>query len=346
MAQYKVPQDVEAEDKLLGPFSFRQFVYLMIVAGSGALMFFLGRSSIVLAVIPAPIFFVFGALALPLRKDQPMETYLAAVIRFWFKPRKRMWEADGSESLIAITNPKVDEGPQLKEFGGQEAANRLSFLSQVVDTQGWSTRGVVNTTNLVDDVASDAITTPDILDDAGTLAQNFGQMINQSNEVNRQRVEGEMEQAVISQITTTPVTLQPVANYTQPPAATPMPPMYNTQPTVDGSLASNVRYSPYPESIRQSVIQPMDNQAPVPSAPVSDATAPPEPIVTPPTPVNTDDTQGSAAVDDDLPTDTSDDQSTNDDIPDIIENNDNEKGGDTEHGGKLSDDDEVVISLH
>ncbi|TAL14698.1 hypothetical protein EPN95_02230, partial [Patescibacteria group bacterium] len=32
MAQYKVPQDVEADDKLIGPFSFRQFVYLIIVA--------------------------------------------------------------------------------------------------------------------------------------------------------------------------------------------------------------------------------------------------------------------------------------------------------------------------
>ncbi len=32
MAVYKVPQDVEAEDKLLGPFSMRQFIYLIIAA--------------------------------------------------------------------------------------------------------------------------------------------------------------------------------------------------------------------------------------------------------------------------------------------------------------------------
>ena len=32
MARYTVPQDVEAEDKLIGPFSFRQFVYLIIAA--------------------------------------------------------------------------------------------------------------------------------------------------------------------------------------------------------------------------------------------------------------------------------------------------------------------------
>ena len=34
MAVYKVPQDVEADDKLIGPFSFRQFIYLLIVAGA------------------------------------------------------------------------------------------------------------------------------------------------------------------------------------------------------------------------------------------------------------------------------------------------------------------------
>jgi hypothetical protein len=32
MAVYKVPQDVEAEDKLIGPFSFRQFIYLIVAA--------------------------------------------------------------------------------------------------------------------------------------------------------------------------------------------------------------------------------------------------------------------------------------------------------------------------
>lgn len=39
MAVYKVPQDVEAEDKLLGPFSFKQFVFLMIAVAALALAF-------------------------------------------------------------------------------------------------------------------------------------------------------------------------------------------------------------------------------------------------------------------------------------------------------------------
>ncbi len=43
MASYKVPQDVEADDKLLGPFSFRQFIYLIIVAMAIALAWALSQ---------------------------------------------------------------------------------------------------------------------------------------------------------------------------------------------------------------------------------------------------------------------------------------------------------------
>ena len=92
MNDYKVPQDVEAEDKLLGPFSFRQFIYLIIVALAGLGAFALFQLFPPLVIIPVPIILFFGALALPIRKDQPMEIYLAAVLSFYLKPRKRLWQ--------------------------------------------------------------------------------------------------------------------------------------------------------------------------------------------------------------------------------------------------------------
>jgi len=194
MAEHKVPQDVEAEDKLLGPFSFRQFVYLLIAVGAGALMFFLGRLAIPLAIIPAPVFVLFGVLALPLRKDQPMEAYLAAMIRFYFTPHLRLWDPDGQESLIEISNPVVDDAPKTKEIGGDEAARRLSFLADVEDTQGWATRGAgapINTTNLNDDLAVAAIDAPDIMDDS--LSHSLDDMLNQSNQQVKQEALARMQ---------------------------------------------------------------------------------------------------------------------------------------------------------
>ena len=74
MATYKVPQDVEAEDRLLGPFTFRQFVYLLIAAIAGALAAALFQIFPLLAILPLPVIIFFLILALPLKKDQPMET--------------------------------------------------------------------------------------------------------------------------------------------------------------------------------------------------------------------------------------------------------------------------------
>ena len=51
MGVYKVPQDVEADDKLLGPFSFRQFIYLLVLTALIALAFALGRIFILIAFI-------------------------------------------------------------------------------------------------------------------------------------------------------------------------------------------------------------------------------------------------------------------------------------------------------
>ncbi|GHU07964.1 hypothetical protein FACS189431_3360 [Alphaproteobacteria bacterium] len=161
MGQYKVPQNVEAEDKILGPFSFRQFIYLLVAAAAGAGVWVLGMAFWPLALIPLPIMLAALALALPLRKDQPMETWLLAMIRFLFIPKKRLWSSDGSSPLIEIDATPVNDAPPLKDIRGQEASNRLSFLAQVLDTGGWSTLGetaapIVNS-NIDEDAAIKAV---------------------------------------------------------------------------------------------------------------------------------------------------------------------------------------------
>ena len=68
MAQYKVPQDVEADDKLLGPFSFRQFVYLLIAGGCIALAVAFFQIFPLLAIVPVLPALFFIILALPLKR--------------------------------------------------------------------------------------------------------------------------------------------------------------------------------------------------------------------------------------------------------------------------------------
>lgn len=194
MAEYKVPQDVEADDKLLGPFSFRQFIYLIVVAigiglGWGLYMLFPP-----LVIIPLPVVLFFGALALPLRKDQPMEIYLAAIMSFYLKPRKRFWTPDGIESLVEITAPRTIEAQRTKNLSQTEAEQRLSYLASLSDTRGWAVRNISQPdTAMNSDLYFEAQQTQDVLDENNTISQNLDYMINQTDARRKQEMINRMK---------------------------------------------------------------------------------------------------------------------------------------------------------
>lgn len=269
MAVYKVPQDVEAEDKLIGPFSFRQFIYL-IVAALGILMaWMLSRIFIGLIIIPLPIIVAFLALALPLRKDQPMETYLIAMIKFFFKPRRRIWDPEGTVSMVQITAARVAEGPQLKGFGGSEASQRLAYLAQVVDTQGWSTRGATSANdNLSDIFVAESSQVEDVLDQSSGVAQAFDQRITQTEDARLLAARQQMQAAAQAQVAPEPavVAAEPATN-TQPAPTQPAQPAAAEEPLPE------IHYDPYPSAMHQRVITPASQQ-PQPAA--QPAATPPE----------------------------------------------------------------------
>ena len=260
MSVYKVPQDVEAEDKLLGPFSFRQFVFLIIAVIGIAIAYGLSTILLPLAIIPVPIILFFGALALPLKKDQPMEVYLAAVISFMLKPKKRLWQPDGIERLVEVIAPKVEEKTYGNNYDQAEVQRRLSYLANLVDSQGWSIRGVNNpNSSMRADLFNEGQAANDILDENSTTAQNINHLINQSDVRRRQEVIQKMQTGQSA----TPPPVQP-SQSSQPDNPTPATPL---------------QMNPYP-TMRQSVLNPVSGR-PAANAPVQT-----QPTATPQTSVN------------------------------------------------------------
>ena len=198
MAVYKVPQDVEADDKLIGPFSFRQFIYLIVVAISMAGAWGLYQVFIPLVIVPIPIIIFFAALALPLRKDQPMETYLSAVVSFYFlKSRKRMWQPDGIDSFVTIIPPKDSEIILTKQFGEDEATRRLGYLADLVDSHGWSVRGEgvpTPDTSISTDLYYESQATGDMMDTNNAASQRLTQGLQQSSTAAHQNAMAQMQQ--------------------------------------------------------------------------------------------------------------------------------------------------------
>lgn len=193
MAQYKVPQDVEAEDKLLGPFTFRQFIYLLIAFALAGVAFLLFKIFPVLVIIPVPFIIFLMILALPLKKDQPMETYLAAVISYYTKPHKRLWEPGEPESTIVITAPKKVEENRTKNLNEEEASRRLSFLADIVDTEGYAIKGNV-TNQLSDEINAEASTVQDIFETPQSY--NISQTLQNNTDSRHDELVAQMRQAI------------------------------------------------------------------------------------------------------------------------------------------------------
>lgn len=192
MASYKVPQDVEADDKLLGPFSFRQFIYLMIVGGAIVLAVALFQVFPLLAIIPVPIAIFFAILALPLKKDQPMETYLAAIVSFYLKPNRRFWIPGQSESTILITAPKKVEENRVRDITQEEASHRLSFLANIVDTEGYAIKNA--NSPMRDEFYAEAYNTTDMFDHTGTT--RLSDLITKEQQEHHAEVVNQMRTAI------------------------------------------------------------------------------------------------------------------------------------------------------
>lgn len=142
MAQYKVLQDIEAEDKLLGPLSLRQFLYAVIAIALGFVAFRLLAVQPLLAIPflpPAALFFV---LAAPFGRDQPSEVWLLAKIRFFLKPRRRIWDQTGLQELVTVTAPKKIERQLTDGLSQTEVRSRLRALADTIDTRGWAVKGM------------------------------------------------------------------------------------------------------------------------------------------------------------------------------------------------------------
>ncbi len=264
MAQYKVPQDVEADDKLLGPFTFRQFIYLLVAAGFIALAWTLFQVFPGLVIIPIPIVLFFGALALPLKKDQPMETYLAAIVSFYLKPRTRLWESGQAESTIQITAPKQKEENRSKNLSRDEASHRLSFLAEIVDSGGYSIKGAV-ASPLKEEFYAEANTAEDIFE-ANPTSAHIEQAIQDKNNIRHQELVKQMRQAIEKAETIHNIQTPSIAkfgNTAQQPQSILNPPV--TQSTVVTPTAQSL-----PPNGQNSVI--ITPQAP--SIPETKATAP------------------------------------------------------------------------
>ena len=135
--QYAVPQFIEVEDKVIGPLTVRQFLYMV---GGGVILLIAWSLAdiglfILLAIIVVTVVAAFSFVKI---NGRPFHVFLVSFIRCYTNPRLRVWFREPALSKIkALSKEKkisvqkemesmvLPEGKRLIKSKLQEAANDL-----------------------------------------------------------------------------------------------------------------------------------------------------------------------------------------------------------------------------
>lgn len=142
--QFKIPQEVNVEDKVVGPFTLKSFGFLFIFFAIVA--FFVvtfksfGMSLIGSAILGGLIGSPTLALGFIPFNGKPLYTYVGSFVTYLLKPRKRVWKKYAEPPKKPSTQDtdsvrtNVDMIPQKANI--KDAEKRMEELSLVVDTGG------------------------------------------------------------------------------------------------------------------------------------------------------------------------------------------------------------------
>jgi hypothetical protein len=281
MSSYKVIQDIEAEDKLIGPLTLRQSIYGGITMVCMYICFLAyAKHAFFLIGMVLPVAAITGFFAFPWKGEQPTEIWALARLRFMIKPRVRVWDQSGVKDVVTVLAPKKLETirPLTNNLSEYEVRSRLKALADTIDSRGWATRNAsyaLYSGQYQTRVVAPGQMAPahvqvanDIFDDHSNVAQNFDAMLAKSSQDQRQRLMQRMAQAQ-----QTPQQMPPQQQFNPNP---PMNPQMNTQNAQRG-MQMPTNFSQFPAGLQAAparpvmpqVIQP--NRAPQLPAPVMPA---------------------------------------------------------------------------
>jgi hypothetical protein len=113
--QFQVPQFIETEDKIVGPFTMRQFIYVGIAGGASAMLYFTVQTA-VWAI--ASVFLFGGAIALAFVKveGRPLFNVVSAALNFYWKPQVYLWKPEHPAVAAAKPMAKPESGVSLENI--------------------------------------------------------------------------------------------------------------------------------------------------------------------------------------------------------------------------------------
>lgn len=135
MRQYQVPQFITIEDRIIGPLTLKQFLYLLGGGGLAVLGWtFLHPIIFFIAVMP----FVFVSVALAFLKisGRPLPQLAIAAINYFLKPRLYLWKKSPVKKrpTVSLENrPSEGQGQSIAAAMPKPSQSKLNDLAWSLD---------------------------------------------------------------------------------------------------------------------------------------------------------------------------------------------------------------------
>jgi len=136
--RFEVPQFIEIEDKIVGPFTWRQFIYLGGGVGMAAVIFF-ATNIVVFVIVGLPIGLLAAALAFYPVNNRPFSFFLEAMFNYVTGQRLYLWrKKDAVVYRNKSTEPSAATSVASRPRGGESIsamARRLELQAMQKNTK-------------------------------------------------------------------------------------------------------------------------------------------------------------------------------------------------------------------
>ena len=107
---FQVPQFIETEDKIIGPFTLRQFLYVAMGGGLSFFLFFFLQAWLWIIIT---FFLVVTALSFAFIKvnGRPLSVIFLSAIHFYWKPRFYLWRREEEQKELEAKLPTLKPLP-------------------------------------------------------------------------------------------------------------------------------------------------------------------------------------------------------------------------------------------
>lgn len=121
------------EDKIIGPLTMAQFLYLM-VGGMAIYLMYLTLIPVAFFSLSIPLGLVTLAFAFLKVQDQPLPKFLAATLLYLVRAKSRVWQKDASASYLKIVSKGPTGTPAAAAPTSSVDKSELDELSHILDS--------------------------------------------------------------------------------------------------------------------------------------------------------------------------------------------------------------------